>query len=333
MMHKGDNIMLDRKELAETIFKEHPIRFCAKEKDDFIVFAQERLRGMGYSDDDIHIMQSRGMMASRNIVIGDIEKAQKFITAHYDTPGRNGIIVCTSPLVGQVWANILTCVLIVPLMAVLSGLGVRLEQLFESIPALNGTLLTTVFGAILLPLIFLAYFIAIIFIKNPQSRNDNTSGTLGALYCAERLVDRVKSGEVCVVLFDNEEWGLVGAGRLAAELRRRKVKMKERTVINFDCIGVGDRLIAATVGRQHKGTRAVLDAMDEGLEKKIVRKCSFVVYMSDHARFRDSFMLSAAKRSKLGPFYLPNIHTARDVECDLDLVGDIADRVCGVIEK
>lgn len=325
--------MLDRKELAETIFEKHPTRFRAREKDDFIVFAQKRLRDMGYSDDDIHIMQSRGMMASRNIVVGDIEKARNFITAHYDTPGRNGFMICGSSLVGQVWANILMCVLIVPLMGVLGELGVRLERFFETIPALCGTPLTSVFCAILPELLFLAYFIASIFIKNPASRNDNTSGTLGALYCAERLVDKVKNGEVCVVLFDNEEWGLVGSGQLAAELRRRKVKMRERTVINLDCIGVGDRLIAATVGRQHEGTRAFLDAMDEGLEKKMIRKCSFVVYMSDHANFRDSFMLCAAKRSLLGPFYLPHIHTARDVECDLDLVGGIADRISDILEK
>ena len=322
---------MDIRNIAEELFTEYPCRFKSDEKSSFITYIRSKLLDMGYSEKDITVELQKGLFKTRNIVIGDPKTAKRFITAHYDTPGRNGFLLASSSVIGQTGANVLMLVvMLAAAIALLAGMMYTEDRMFA-----DGEL--PFWAVLLIPLVLFVVFFGFMFIimvtKNPSNRNDNTSGVLTALSCADRLREKVQSGEVCVVLFDNEEWGLVGAGQLAAELRRRKVKMKERTVINFDCIGVGDRLIAATVGRQHKGTRAFLDAMDEGLEKKIVRKCSFVVYMSDHARFRDSFMLSAAKRSKLGPFYLPNIHTARDVECDLDLVGDIADRVCGVIEK
>ena len=123
--------------------------------------------------------------------------------------------------------------------------------------------------------------------------------------------------------------------------------MKTRTVINLDCVGVGDKLVAATTKKPRQGTRDFLDRLElpdlscppdedrtylpQDRNGKVLRKRSVVVYMSDHANFPDSMMICTMLNSKLGFLYLPNIHTAKDTECDVDMVDALAERITDAV--
>ena len=340
--------MFDIHAVSEKIFNGHPCRFRKAEKDRFISDAVAVLKDMGYTAEEISVMRSKGMMTSRNIVVGDPLKATRYVTAHYDTPGRNGFIFKTSSLVGQTGANIIFVLMIFPILLLLG----QLENVIMGF--INDSGFVEKYGvaikvtAALVPLmLYLLFFILIMVIKNPSSRNDNTSGTLAALDCADRLIDKVKAGKVCVVLFDNEEWGLVGSSAFAKYLKKNKIDMKRRTVINLDCVGVGDKLVAATTGKPRPGTVAFLERLElpdlacppeedrtflpQDRNGRVLRKRSVMVYMSDHANFPDSMMISTMLNSKLGFLYLPNIHTAKDTECDVDMVDALAERITDAV--
>lgn len=340
--------MFDIHAVSEKFFNEHPCRFRKAEKDSFITDTVGLLKDMGFAQNEINVMQHKGMMTSRNIVIGDPLKASRYITAHYDTPGRNGFIFGSSKLVGQTGANILFVLLIIPFLALLMYLSGILHGALASSNIPDKYQAPLFFACGFLPLfLYLFFFIAIMVIKNPSSRNDNTSGTLAALDCADRLRDQIKAGKVCVVLFDNEEWGLVGSAAFAKWLKKNKVDMKKRTVINLDCVGVGDKLVSATTGKPGAGTNAFLERLElpdlscppdenrtflpQDRNGMVLRKRSSMVYMSDHANFPDSMMISTMLNSKLGFLYLPNIHTAKDTECDVDMVDTLAERITDAV--
>lgn len=338
--------MFDIRAFSRKLFEDFPCRFNSGEKDRFISGINELLKDMGYSQEDIQVMRHKGMMTSRNIVIGDPLKATRYITAHYDTPGRNGFLLKSSSILGQTGANILFIILLLPLMYLLMLLERWLMGIFAS-GAHEYPVALSIFMAFVPLILYIVFFIAIMVIKNPSSRNDNTSGTLAALACADRLSDKVKAGKVCVVLFDNEEWGLVGSACFAKYLKKNKIDLKQRTVINLDCVGVGDKLVAATTSKPRKGISDFLERLElpslgpepeEGRSfdprdrfGRVLRKRSNMVYMSDHANFPDSAMLCTMLNSKLGFLYLPNIHTAKDTECDVDMIDILSERITDAV--
>lgn len=306
-------------ELAEG----HPCRFTADEKSAFLLAVRRLLRSAGYTDEELNEQRTRGLLASRNLIIGD-EKAPVLITAHYDTPGRNGFLLSSAALVGQTWANVLLMLLLVPFAV---GEGVMLRRaspLFSSSPFLALLL------ALAVPAAYLALMLIPMLIKNPHNRNDNTSGTLCVLECALLAAkDPELRKRCCFVLFDNEEWGLNGSSQYAADRRRRGLNKPEPLLINLDSVGVGDRLIAARTGKSTPDGRAFLERLRRSGE--VEEKRSAFVYMSDHASFGNSLMLSYMKRSKLGPLYIPHIHTTRDKECSDELVARLAERLAAAV--
>lgn len=86
----------------------------------------------------------------------------------------------------------------------------------------------------------LVYLITIPFgnkINNPGA-DDNTSGVVGALEIARRLDGLTLPFDVEIILFDNEERGLIGSGHYVAK-NYSNIKRKSTNIINLDCIGRG----------------------------------------------------------------------------------------------
>ena len=78
--------------------------------------------------------------------------------------------------------------------------------------------------------------------------NDNTSGVAALLTLLARL-PKEQRGRVAVVLFDNEEVGLIGSTLFR---RRHAHVMANKPLINLDCVGDGEMLLLAP----NKGYRA-----------------------------------------------------------------------------
>ena len=69
-------------ELKDKIFSDYEIRKGSKRKLAFISFVKELCAEHGLS---FRVEESRSLITSRNIVIGDPEAAERIVTAHYDT--------------------------------------------------------------------------------------------------------------------------------------------------------------------------------------------------------------------------------------------------------
>ncbi|MBQ6796549.1 MAG: M28 family peptidase, partial [Clostridia bacterium] len=155
----------------------------------------------------------------------------------------------------------------------------------------------------------------------------------GVLYLAALAQkDPELRDKCCFVLFDNEEWGLLGSQGYAKWLKKNKINADDSRVINLDCIGDGDILLAAkTAGKSTVCSEVAALARENGINT--VEKTSSMIFMSDHANFKNSVMVSYAKRSAFGPLYLPRIHTAKDIVCDMDKVKNLSEMLCTIAAK
>lgn len=312
------------KELSPEISRlaeRHPCRYTTDQKSAFMLDAKRTLRSAGYTPEQIFEQRLGGIFGSRNLIIGDPD-AEYLITAHYDTPGRNGFLLGTSPLVGQTGANAIMLLLTLPFF-------LAEIWLIKSVMDLPEPSVLAVLAAICAPpLALIALMLIPMLILNRNNRNDNTSGVMcvlqSAMYAAEHpeLLDKC-----CFVLFDNEEWGLLGSLGFAAERKKRKVDEKKHFVINLDCVGVGEVLTAVTTGVPGERCKALTESL-KSLGCEVESKQSQLVFMSDHAAFPDAVMLAYMSRSKLGALYIPNIHSRRDVACDNALVAGLAEHIC-----
>ncbi len=330
------------KQTAEELFTKHPTRFTKKEKTSFIRTATDKLVEMGYDRSDIKVTEHKDFFKCRNVVVGD-PSAPYVITGHYDTPGCNGFLLGTSKLVGQTGANIVMLLLYLPvfgLFSIATELVGRLIMLLTGkmdsimMPSEEvGSLTVGPVATVVSMLLFYVGLILVMVIKNKNNRNDNTSGVLGVLECARLAVDDPElRKKCCFVLFDNEEWGLVGSAQHAAWLRKNGINTANQVVINLDCIGVGEKLVAAFARKPKNNAKRVIDALNkEGCD--ITVKRSSIIYMSDHANFRSAFMLSYMRKSLIGALYIPNIHSPKDKVCDIEQVERLSNCIVRTVKQ
>lgn len=291
------------KNFAEGLFAKHGTRMSRKEKDAFLEHCKQEFAKLGY--DDIIIKEDKNMfgMTSKNLVVGPLD-ATNLVTAHYDTPGRNGFLLFLSPLIGSLWANIVF-MLIIMLISMLPN-----TALAYYIPWIR--------------YVSLAFFLIIIassFIKNKHNHNDNTSGVLGVYRIAELVSQNQKLKPHCAfILFDHEEVfpGLLGSKAFSKWRNKNHPDKVEGTVINLDCIGVGDILSVMTKKKNEEFYNIVNFMESQGFN--VERARGGLAGNSDHASFTNGVSLLYKKRSLLGPTYIPNIHTSRDKVCNLDQI-------------
>ena len=317
------------KELSQEITQlagRHPCRYTVEQKSQFLLDAKRTLRSAGYTPEQIAEQRLGGVFGSRNLIIGSPD-AEYLITAHYDTPGRNGFLLGTSPLVGQTGANVIMMLLTIPFfLAEIWMLSHILEQPEPS------TLLVVI-ALFAPPLLLFALMLIPMLIINLHNSNDNTSGVMCVLQCAMYALEHPETlNKCCFILFDNEEWGLLGSLGFAAERKKRGTDEKKHFVINLDCVGAGEVLAAVTTGAPSERCKNLTDSLP-ALGCPVECKQSQLVFMSDHAAFPDAVMLAYTSRSKLGPLYIPNIHSRRDTECDNSLVAGLAGHLCGYLDN
>lgn len=269
------------------------------------------------------VEESGKTVCSRNIILGDVDKARTIITAHYDTCARMLLPNFSTPGCLPLFVleqTLLT--LIIGLGGWLAGHGVYVMASMGMHPLAAGLLsaLAGFAGAMLVLLIMLAGP------ANPHTANDNTSGVLTVLLLAKKMKD--KPG-VAFVLFDNEEKGLFGSQAFI----KAHPQAARRFLVNLDCVGDGDTLLytGMKVGMRMPQAKRLLAAMERIAPEYGMRAVSGEfpkwIYPSDQMLFSRGTAFAALKGKRI--LYMDRIHTAKDtvleernIECLVKVIGE-----------
>ncbi len=273
-----------------------PVRKTSAQKAAFREAVGVYAEKLGYS-----VTIEQGRFGARNVILGDPEKAEYLVTAHYDTCARlpvpNLITPCNFwPFLG--YQILLTLALLVPPFLAGCLLGLILRD-----SGLAGTIAYCLLWAELILMLFGP--------QNPTNANDNTSGVVTLLEIARTLPEKHRS-KVCFVLFDLEEAGLIGS----ASYRNSHKKASDcQIVLNLDCVGEGDHLRffpTKKLKKDRKKLTALYKACGHfGKKNILVHEKGFSYYPSDQKNFPYGVGICALKKSRAG-LYLDRIHTGKD---------------------
>lgn len=273
-----------------------PVRKTKRQKQNFREAVKSYASAIGYES-----RVEKGSLGSRNLVIGNPERADYLVTAHYDTcaclPIPNLLTPCSFWLF-LLWQVVLTILILV--VCALIGLVSGLISGDASIGVRCGYLMIWVLLAIML-----------IGPANSNNANDNTSGVVTLLEIAKSM-PKNRRERVAFVLFDLEEAGLIGS---ASYRKSHKSQTDRQLVLNLDCVGDGD-FLTLFPGKKVKADKkrvASLRMICGGFGKKRIqlKEKGFAFYPSDQANFPLGVGICALNKRK-GTLYLSKIHTKKD---------------------
>ena len=300
------------------VLSQFPVRKNARQKQAFREAVCAYARAKGY---ETHIEE--GSLKSRNVLIGNPDAAKYLITAHYDTPARmflpNFLTPCNFA-VYLIYQLLVTFAIMLPSILIGCAVG-KYTQNFDT-------------GYFVWYFCFLASFALMLFgPANPSNANDNTSGVVTVLNMLD-VLPQANRDDVCFVLFDLEEMGLVGS---KSYQKAHKVATKNQMVLNLDCVGDGDTILAFPTKQLLKNAAKmdILRKMNGANDHKSVRvhQQGFYVYPSDQRNFPYGVGVAAFRKNKYIGYYCDRIHTNRDTILDEGNVKLICDRLLAVITE
>ena len=279
------------------VLQSFPVRKTKKQKQAFRDAVQSYLKTIGYDS-----VIEKGSLGAKNIVIGNPETAKYLITAHYDTPARlpfpNLITPCNFlPFLGYqavITVLIFLAALVPGLILVQFGLPAQLASRLW---------LLSLYAILALMLIGPA---------NRNNANDNTSGVVTVLETAKSMPESYRD-QVCFILFDLEEAGLLGS---SAYRKAHKKQSDKQIILNLDCVGDGNEIVLFPT-KQLKNDSAKMQLL-RGIcgkwgEKSIaIREKGFAYYPSDQKHFPFGVGIAAFRRSGCAGLYCSRIHTVKD---------------------
>lgn len=289
-------------ETTATVFELHEIRKTKKQKGDFVAYVTSIAEREGYA-----VRTEKGAMGARNIIVGSPDGADVVYTAHYDTCARMPFPNFITPKnvgIYLLYQLLITALIYLPVFAAvyLSYLVCAFAGASESVALWVGELVF--FATVILMLWLLMAGPA-----NKHTANDNTSGvtTLLDIMCA---LPNEQKGKVAFIFFDLEEMGLFGSKGFA---NQHKQTMKDKLLINFDCVSDGDHMLFVLKKGAMPHAAAIERAFpsDETYTVEIATKGVF--YPSDQANFPCGVGVAALNKTKRGNLlYMNRIHTKRD---------------------
>ena len=279
------------------VLQHFPVRKSKAQKQQFRDAVQSYLKSIGY-DSTIE----KGSMGARNIVIGNPETAKFLVTAHYDTPAAlpfpNLITPCNFwPFLGYQ----LVITVLIFLIAFIPGLILALAGVDAE-------------SASIIWLLSLYAILALMLFgpANKQNANDNTSGVVTVLEIAKSLPEAYRE-QVCFVLFDLEEAGLIGS---ASYQKTHKKLTVNQLVLNMDCVGDGNEIVMFPTKKLLQNAE-IMDQLRKitgswGEKSVAIREKGFAYYPSDQKNFPYGVGIAALRRSKWAGLYCSKIHTKKD---------------------
>ncbi|MGN0498794.1 MAG: M28 family peptidase [Acutalibacteraceae bacterium] len=310
-------------DIKRELLEKYQVRKTRKQKDEFIAFAAEQFEELGYS---YRLNENKKGFKSRNIVVGDIDKAKVIYTAHYDTCARLPFPNFCTPL-NPLLFILLQILIALPILILVLGISYLSGIIASSIHIGNALLDFPIQFSVLM--INLAVCIGICLLMtigpaNKHTANDNTSG-VATLFEIMKMLPQGERDKAAFVFFDHEEIGLVGSSFFAKTHPNIK---KNKLVVNFDCVSDGNNFLFAC--RKHAKENEYYQKFEEGFSKAISDKSEQVIftskaiYMSDQLMFTHGVGVASLNKGKIG-LYLGRIHTSRDVVFDTDNISRLAD--------
>lgn len=293
MLTLKGNTML---ETPMDVLRDFPVRKTKRQKQYFRDAVQSYASAIGYES-----RVEKGSLGSRNLILGNPERADYLVTAHYDTCARLPIPNLLTPC--SFWLFLLWQVVLMILIlgvCALTGLASGLLSRDTSIGIWCGYLMIWALLAVML-----------IGPANPTNANDNTSGVVTLLEVAKSMPENRRE-RVAFVLFDLEEVGLIGS---ASYRKSHKSQTDRQIVLNLDCVGDGD-FLTLFPGKKVKSDRkhvAFLRMICGHFGKKSIqlKEKGFAFYPSDQANFPYGVGICALNKRKK-TLYLSKIHTKMD---------------------
>lgn len=166
---------------------------------------------------------------------------------------------------------------------------------------------------------------------NAWTANDNTSGivTLVELYHA---MPQAMKEQVAFVFFDNEEAGLLGSAAFAK--KHKKEDLKQKLVLNFDCVSDGDHFLFVlnkpAMQQYAEGFRAAFLATEQ--KTVLVESTAKAFYPSDQAKFPVNAAVAALNKDARWGLYMDKIHTEKDRVFDTDNIAFLRDGTLRLLE-
>lgn len=312
--------------MREVILQDYEIRKSNKEKQRFIDYIKLRLGKAGYdAESNITIEEKgKGILKSRNIVVGNPSTAKILIGAHYDTCAMLPFPNFMSPT-NPVLFIISQIVVVIMMLALDLAVGV-IAMFFTQ----DGEI------AYLVSLGFLWGFLfhMLIGYRNSHTANDNTSGTIAITRILEVLPKEVRD-KVCVVYFDNEEKGLLGSEFF---YKKHKKEVKNKLLINMDCIGDGKEVLFLSKkdARKDADYSCMLEVLKECAREHdvelLIRNMKAMMFPSDQMHFAKGVGVCAVKKSPIGR-YVARIHTPFDTICREENINYIVDSMKKFVER
>ena len=288
------------------ILANYQVRKTVKQKRAFIGWLNQHAKAHHYEIKAQPFKKGR----ARNLIVGNPETADIILTAHYDTPASAIFPIAT--IVGSIPMYILSQLLIfLPVVGVLWGLHLGLEFLFGNLgvlsqlaPFLWFQVPTLVLGLLILWCIQMMFGFA-----NRNNANDNTSGVSVLLSLLEDLPLEQRE-KVCFVFFDEEEKGLEGAKAFKSQ---HGSKIKEKPLINFDCVANGRHLMFV-VKKGFKNSQYHDTLIEVTDNQALIKDAIKYVCPSDQLWFEYGVGVVAVHRIPLVGYYLSRLHSRFDTK-------------------
>ena len=293
-------------ELSQTVFNKYQVRKSKKQKLAFIRFLQSQIPQLQ--------VQEGGFPKSRNLVIGDPDRAKVILGAHYDTCARllmPNFITPKRPLIAIGYSFLL----VLPYLLLILLLNLLLKQ-FAVSPDVHYLLSILAYGLFMLLLLTGP--------ANRHTANDNTSGVITLLEIYQQM-DPETRASVCFVLFDNEEKGLLGSSHFR---KKHKKAIKNTLMINYDCVSDGDNFLIGVSKKATQKYHVAIARTFTSTERKqvMVESLKKIYYPSDQAGFPQAIAVAALNHKKPLGYYMDRIHTKHDTIFQEENIRYLAER-------
>ena len=302
----------------DTLNSRFPVRKSKEEKKKFREYVEGSLKEQGIEARTETTKNGK----NDNLVVGDVEGARVVLTAHYDTPATSivpNLMLPKNPI-------LLILFHLFPIFGILA-LSLTPAFILRSLTGIDA-LAPLAFIVIYYSLFYVLYFA----FTNKNNFNDNTSGTATLLEIIDSLPEE-KRKSVAFIFFDNEEKGKLGS---KAYFREHENFMRDKLVLNFDCVGNGDNvLLVAKKAAENMAEYALLKEYikTEGDYTVSYHSTKNSCGNSDHKSFPAGVCFMACSKTKSGILYTARIHTRRDTFAKNENVAFLTKGILNYIEK
>ena len=296
------------------INQNYPARKTDAEKQNFRDYVKESLSKKGI---EAHIELTKDGK-NNNIVVGDPTSAEAVFTAHYDTPARSifpNIMIPKNRVLFYAYQFVPIIFLLVVSFTFAHIVG---DVIFNDFRTYIISFMIAYYGL---------FFGIMRAFKNMHNYNDNTSGVATVL----NIIDELSQDElnrVAFILFDNEEKGKKGS---KAYYKDHSESMKDKFLVNFDCVGNGDNVIF--IAQKEAKDSQKYRILNESFDKTSNYNLEFLTHKdadsnSDHKNFPNGVACVVCKKSKRGILYTPYIHTEKDVVAENSNIEFLTKNTC-----